>query len=121
MSIENILNAVKPIVENRCFSEISPVFFILDDGDSKDDLINALALSIALFGGNSVVARGSRQNIARAFEFYEAEGLFEITDNGDLRDLVFTPRGKIEEKIIIASLNKTPRTGKISTFSIKNN
>lgn len=118
MNEEKFSETVKRLIKDLRYSAAPPQFLILKP-QNGDRLTDAIAFSIAIYGGDAIIIDCDDKSVTKFFKLCDADGLFEIRRTGNSYEILFTDEPENLSKTVILSGNGVPQIGSISTFTVE--
>lgn len=117
MNEEKISETVKRLINNLRYSAVPPQFLIRNS-PKHTRLTDALAFSVAIFGGDAIIIDCDEKDVTKFFKLCDADGLFEIRRTNNSYEVFFTDEPENLPKTVILSVDGEPQIGSISTFTV---
>ena len=113
MRSDELYSKISGVVEPECYSEERPSFIVRGTSVSVDSEVNAVALAIALAGGNAVISRGNENAARKVNDLIGGEGIFALSRVSGRVMLTYSSGGS---RITIFAGEVFDAVGEVSVF-----
>ena len=113
MRSDELYSKISGVVEPECYSEERRAWIVRRTSVSVDSEVNAVALAIALAGGNAVISRGNENAARKVNDLIGGEGIFELSRVSGRVMLTYSSGGS---RITIFAGEVFDAVGEVSVF-----